>query len=77
MGLYSPDELNNPHGRYGEGGAEAATVMLRKRAKSAERTLLTGGSQCAVRAWSYRGREAAAYDAWGPRSSEASGRASC
>jgi hypothetical protein len=76
MSLYSPEEHNNPRGRYGEGGADAAVVLLRQCAESAEGTLLTGGSHSAVSAWSYRGREAATNDARGPRRSEASGRAS-
>jgi hypothetical protein len=41
MGLYSPDELNNPRGKYDEGGTDAAAVLLCQRAKSAEGTLLT------------------------------------
>jgi hypothetical protein len=40
-GLYSPEELNNPRGRYGEGGTEAAGVLLRQRAESAKRKDLT------------------------------------
>jgi hypothetical protein len=41
-GHYSPDELNYPRGKYGEGGADAAGVLLRQHVKSVEGMLLTG-----------------------------------
>jgi hypothetical protein len=50
-GLYPPDELNNPRGRYDEGGAAAVAVLLRQRAKSAERMYLTGGHVVGARQW--------------------------
>ena len=40
--IYSSDELNNSRGKYGEGGVDAAAILLRQHAKSAERTLPTG-----------------------------------
>jgi hypothetical protein len=47
--IYSTNELNNSRGKYGEGGADAATVLLHQHAKSAERMLLTGRAHKPVR----------------------------